>query len=47
MDRAYVDETKGQAICCWDTPDQKSLETLFMKAGVKPESIRQVKEYTG
>ena len=45
MDKAYVDEEKGQAICCWNAPDQKSIEELFAKANVKVESIRNVVEY--
>ncbi len=45
MDKAYIDETKGQAICCWDAPDQKSVEDLFAKAQVETESIRLVVEY--
>ena len=47
MDRAYIDEVKGQAICCWDAPDQKSVENLFTQAHVKTESIKQVVEYPG
>jgi hypothetical protein len=46
MDKAYVDEVKGQAICCWEAPDRKSVEDLFMKAQIQPESIREVTEYT-
>ncbi len=46
MERAYVDEAKGQTICCWDAPDQKSVEQLFAKAQIKPESIKKVIEYT-
>ena len=45
MDKAYIDETNGQAICCWDAPDQKSVEELFTKAQVETESIRWVAEY--
>ena len=47
MDRTYIDEVKGQAICCWDAPDQKSVENLFTQAHVKTESIKQVVEYPG
>lgn len=47
MDRAYIDENKGQAICCWDAPDLKSIEDLFSNAQVTTESIRQVVEYGG
>jgi hypothetical protein len=46
MDRAYVDEAAGQAICCWDAPDRDSVEALFQRAGVKPEKIREVAVYT-
>jgi len=45
MDRAYVDEAAGQAVCVWDAPDRTSVEALFAKAGVKPETIRQVAVY--
>lgn len=45
MDKAYIDETNGQAICCWDAPDQKSVEDMFANAQVETESIRQVAEY--
>ncbi len=45
MERAYVDEEKGQAICCWDAPDRNAIETLFSKAQVTMESIRPVVEY--
>jgi hypothetical protein len=47
MDRAYVDEESGQAICCWSAPDKKTIEGVFDKAQVKPESIRQVMIYNG
>jgi hypothetical protein len=47
MDRAYVDKEKGQAICCWTAPDKQSVEKLFEKAQVKPESIKQVSVYSG
>ncbi len=46
MDKAYIDKTKGQAICCWEAPDRKSIEELFTKAHIHPESIREVTEYT-
>ncbi len=46
MDNAYVDQNAGQAICCWSAPDQAAVEGLFAKAQVKPESIREVVEYT-
>jgi len=46
MDKAYIDEAKGQAICCWEAPDLKSVENLFTKAHIHPESIREVTEYT-
>ena len=46
MERAYIDEAKGQAICCWNAPDQKSIEELFSKAQIKPEAVREVIEYS-
>lgn len=46
MEKAYIDETKGQAICCWNAPDQKIIEDLFAKANIAPESIREVVEYS-
>jgi hypothetical protein len=42
MDCAYVDAAAGQAICCWDAPDRASVDALFVKVGVKPETIREV-----
>ena len=45
MNKAYIDEAKNQAICCWDAPDQKSIEDLFANAQVATESIKQVVEY--
>lgn len=45
MDNAYVDKAANQAICCWDAPDRKSVEELFGKANVTPESIREVAVY--
>lgn len=47
MDRAYIDETNGQAICCWSAPDRKSIEDLFAKAQVEPKSIAEVTIYSG
>lgn len=47
MERAYVDETQSQAICVWDGPNRKSIENLFERAQLKPESIREVNEYKG
>jgi hypothetical protein len=47
MDKAYIDEEKGQAICCWIAPDQSSVEDLFSRAKVTPESIRKVAIYSG
>ena len=46
MDQAYVDNAAGQAICCWNAPDRKAVEDLFNRAGVKPESIREVALYS-
>lgn len=47
MDRAYIDESTGQAICCWSAPDKQSVEELFQRANVKPVSITQVTIYSG
>jgi phage-related protein len=47
MDRAYIDEEAGQAICFWTAPDKKALEEIFQKAQVKTESIRQVMIHNG
>jgi hypothetical protein len=47
MDCAYVDAAAGQAICCWDAPDRASVDALFTKVGVKPETIREVTVYSG
>jgi hypothetical protein len=47
MDRAYVDAAAGQAICVWEAPDRSSIEALFAKAGVKPETVREVTVYSG
>ena len=46
MDRGYVDTRASQAICCWSAPDQASVEALFAKAGLKPESIREVEDFS-
>jgi hypothetical protein len=46
MDKAYIDENAGQAICCWEAPDKKTLEELFTKAQIFPQSIREVTEFT-
>ncbi len=45
MNTAYIDPAANQAICCWEAPDRKSVEELFDKANVKPETIREVVEY--
>ena len=47
MDRAYVDEVTGKAICCWSAPDKKTIEGIFEKAQVKAESINEVTIYAG
>ena len=47
MEIAYVDAAAGQAICVWDAPDRSSVEALFAKAGVKPETAREVTVYSG
>ena len=47
LDRTFVDEEAGQAICLWVAPDKKTLEEVFQKARVAPESIRQVKVHCG
>ena len=46
MDGAYVDKGAGQAFCVWDAPDRGSIESLFNKAGVKTEAIREVAVFT-
>lgn len=46
MEKAYIDEKSGQAICCWNAPDRKMIEDLFAKANIAPESIREVVEYS-
>ncbi len=45
IDAAYVDHAAGQALCVWDAPDRASVEQLFAKAGLRPESIREVTVY--
>ncbi|MCX7995670.1 MAG: DUF4242 domain-containing protein [candidate division WOR-3 bacterium] len=47
MERAYIDEKNNQAICVWNAPDQNTIENIFDKANVKPESIRPVTVYNG
>jgi hypothetical protein len=47
MDRAYVDNMTNQAICCWTAPDKKTIEELFKKAGIWPESIKEVSIFSG
>jgi hypothetical protein len=47
MDRSYIDILSNQAICCWNAPDKKAVEDLFQKAGIKPESIREVVVHPG
>jgi hypothetical protein len=47
MDCAFVDAAAGQAICCWDAPDRSSIESLFAKAGVSTETIREVTVFPG
>ncbi len=42
MDNAYIDESKAQAVCCWNAPDRSSVEDLFSKAGVSPQEIQEV-----
>ena len=46
MDKAYVDKSKAQAVCCWGAPDQTSIEDLFSSAGIATESIQEVEEFT-
>jgi len=45
MERSYIDEEHGQAICCWSAPDRVSIEGLFAKAKAKTETIREVVEH--
>jgi hypothetical protein len=47
MDRAYIDQESGQAMCCWSAPDRASIDALFKKANVTPESIKEVIIYSG
>jgi hypothetical protein len=47
MSTAYIDESKSQAICCWDAPDRESIESLFSAAGVTAQEIQEVVEYPG
>ena len=47
MDQAYINESKAQALCCWDAPDRATIEGVFTKAEVNIESIEEVVEYTG
>jgi hypothetical protein len=47
LDRAYIDEPAGQAFCIWSAPNRQGVETMFNEAGVRPESVREVKEYCG
>lgn len=44
-DAAYVDTALGQPMCFWDAPDRGSVVKLFARAGVKPESVREVMPY--
>ena len=46
MERAFIDESNNQAICCWSAPDRKSIEDLFLKAKIVPALIREVVEYS-
>jgi hypothetical protein len=46
MERAFIDESNNQAICCWNAPDRKSIEDLFLKAKIVPALIREVVEYS-
>ena len=45
LDRAYVDQEAGRAVCCWSAPDRAAVEGLFARARVKPETIREVVAY--
>jgi hypothetical protein len=47
MERAYANAGEGFAVCCWNAPDQKALEELFKKAGVKFKKLFPVEEMTG
>jgi murein tripeptide amidase MpaA len=44
MDRAYINENEGKAVCCWNSPTQNEIEDLFKKAHVNYESITEVEE---
>ncbi len=45
MERAYIDKTQHQALCCWDAPDRAAVEDLFGRAGVETQSIHEVAVY--
>jgi len=45
LDWAYVDRMTHQPICCWEAPDRKNIEGLFMRAGQQIESLRDVETY--
>ena len=47
MDTAYLDNKAGQAFCVWEAPNRSSVESMFSKAGVKPETIREVVAFSG
>jgi hypothetical protein len=47
MDRAYTNSGEGFTVCCWNAPDQKALEGLFQKAGVKFTKMFPVEEMAG
>lgn len=45
MDKAYIDESKAQAVCCWNAPNLTEVENLFAKAGIATASIQEVVEF--
>ena len=44
MERAFIEEERQSATCCWSAPNKESLAALFDKAGVRPERISTVEE---
>ena len=45
MKQAFVNESEARAVCCWDAPDQSTIEGLFSNAGINPTSVEEVVEY--
>ncbi|MDJ0766167.1 MAG: hypothetical protein QNJ97_24505 [Myxococcota bacterium] len=47
MKQAFINKSEARAVCCWDAPDQLSVEALFTKAGIATASVEEVVEYPG